>query len=71
MHDAPTTARKQRRDRSVSRDAVPTIVYERPRCPSCSSTRLRAGKSVTDADGVVTRDSRCRDCGERVFVIAE
>ncbi len=47
------------------------IHVTRPRCPSCGSTRLRAERSTRRASGTVVRHSRCRDCGQRVFVVCE
>lgn len=57
------------------RDHAETLRYvfiRRPRCPACDRTRLETYKSATSEDGqVVTRYTRCRDCGHRFIVILE
>ncbi len=54
------------------RDEREIVTFERPRCPECNSLNLKTNRTVaTDGDGVATRDTRCRACGIRFFVIAE
>lgn len=64
------TAPTRRRDRTP-RDSLPVVAVERPRCPTCRSADLQTNRTVTDRDGVATRDVRCRACGQRFFVIVE
>jgi len=42
-----------------------------PRCPACGSTRLRANHTERRASGAVVRHSRCRDCGQKVYIVLE
>ncbi len=67
----PQTA-PQRRQR-VSRDDLPIVAIERPRCPACGSTNVRPKRSVTDDDGGVTRDTHCQEpnCRQRFFVVVD
>jgi len=47
------------------------VHYRRPRCPTCGSCRLRSYHTVRNGDDSLTRYSRCLDCGQRLFVVAE
>jgi len=48
----------------------PVVEFVRPRCPVCRKPRLRTIHSDTQPDGSVLRDSKCRNCGAKVLVIA-
>ena len=47
------------------------VYIERPRCPLCDSVSLKTVHSEDQNDGSVKRDTRCRDCGHRFFVVVE
>lgn len=47
------------------------VHYERPRCPLCSSLKLRSNRTTQNGDGSVTRHSRCLTCGTRLIVVAD
>lgn len=47
-------------------------VYLRlPKCPFCGSTKLRAEHTEKRSTGQRVRHSRCKQCGERVFVVVQ
>jgi len=48
------------------------VFVERPRCPSCGSENLYLKKThPREADGSVTRDTRCKDCQWDFFIVEE
>jgi len=61
--DAPEPAEPAPRFRYVH--------YQRPRCPTCGSRRLRSYRTTQNGDGSLTRHSRCLDCRQRLLVVAE
>jgi C4-type Zn-finger protein len=46
------------------------IHLARARCPVCASVRLKTIRSTRRGE-IVTRHARCRDCGQRLFVVVE
>jgi hypothetical protein len=47
------------------------VFIERPRCPLCSSLRLKTDRTERHGDESVTRHTHCRDCGAKFFVVVE
>jgi transcriptional regulator NrdR family protein len=47
------------------------VFIDRPRCPRCYSDALRTKHSENQGDGSTKRDTECRDCGWRFYVVIE
>lgn len=48
------------------------VFIKRPRCPACDRTRLAAYKTFkSDDHAVISRYTRCKDCGHRFIAIFE
>lgn len=47
-----------------------TVIVARPRCPRCSSPKLRAVRSSEGGDGSLTRYTVCQ-CGHRFKLLLE
>lgn len=48
------------------------VFAERPKCPACHATRLRAYRTTrNDDDGTLTRYTRCLICGQKFLLILE
>jgi len=57
--------------RLPSRERPYVVYFERPRCPVCHSSRLRAHRTSRHGDESLTRHSVCQDCGQRVHIVVE
>ena len=47
------------------------VTYIQPRCPQCGSVDLKTQRSVDQGDGTRIRNTVCRTCGKKFFVMAE
>ena len=60
---------------STSRDVpsrLPSVFYDRWRCPECRSVRLSVDKTLPEeTDESITRYVECDACGHRFRLIAE
>ena len=56
---------------SDAAESLRYIFVERPRCPRCGSPALKTQKTVNHGDDSITRETKCRDCGHRFFVVVE
>lgn len=59
-------------ERKHTRDDLPIVAVERPRCPYCGGLDLKTTRSTyCEADDSSTRTTTCLDpqCGERFIVI--
>ena len=61
------------RGKDAEAEPTRTVMFTRPRCPWCGSTKLRARRTVPhDAwSDAVRRYSECRNCGRKIIVVAE
>jgi DNA-directed RNA polymerase subunit M/transcription elongation factor TFIIS len=59
--------------RRIAPESDPTryVYVKRTRCPRCESDDLAAYKTLTGADGVITRYTRCLSCKHRFLVVDE
>lgn len=47
------------------------IRTERAYCPACDSENVAGYKSLPREDDTVRRYARCRDCGEKFYLVVE
>ena len=47
------------------------VYIRRARCPICESPELKTQKTVDNGDDSLTRETKCRECGHRFFVVVE
>ncbi len=55
-------------------DAAETDRYvfiQRPRCPRCASPDLKTQKTIDNGDDSITRETKCRECNHRFFIVVE
>ena len=50
---------------------APRVFISLPACPKCAGRDLETVRSEANGDGSRTRRTICRDCGQKVFVVAE
>ncbi len=62
---------EQQNDQDDAAESMRYVFIERARCPNCYSDSLDTKHSDDQGDGSVKRDTHCRDCGWKFFVIEE
>jgi hypothetical protein len=47
------------------------VYFQKPRCPRCGSANLHGYGTQQNGDGSTTRYADCRDCRQKLLIVAE
>lgn len=54
-----------------TREPLPVLFYERPRCPRCESVRLRVRRTIDQGDDSRLQYVQCKRCKTNFKVVSE